>query len=97
MMNNLRFAGIGCTVIVEIIEAQDTSLCRFGYKVGDSWEVNIWENCGLCGAAYYNFYPDINMFQGKGETFYRTPVKDRVIRSCPDVRPGYRFLIRRKD
>jgi hypothetical protein len=43
-MKKLRFADIGCSVIIELIEVKDASLCRFGYKVGDSWEVNIWES-----------------------------------------------------
>jgi uncharacterized repeat protein (TIGR04076 family) len=95
-MGTLKFGDIGCPVIVELVEAKDASLCRFGYKVGDTWEVNIWESSGLCGAAYYNCYPDIAMLQAGGEVFYRTPIKDRVTRSCPDVRPGFRFIVRRK-
>ena len=42
----LRFEA-GTPVIIELIEAKDPSCCRFGYKVGDSWEVNVWENSGL--------------------------------------------------
>ena len=30
----------GFPVIIELIEAEDQSKCRFGYKVGDSWEVS---------------------------------------------------------
>jgi uncharacterized repeat protein (TIGR04076 family) len=93
----LRFSHLGCPVVVELIEAQNPSLCRFGYKVGDSWEVNIWENSDLCGMAYYNFFPDIAMFQGNGEAFYKQSEKDRLIRSCPDTRPGFRFLIKKKE
>lgn len=93
----LRFGDLGVPVVIELIEAQDPSMCRFGYKVGDSWEVNIWENSDLCGLAYYNFYPYITMFQCNGEAFYKTSEKDRVIRSCPDIRAGFRFLIKRID
>jgi len=93
----LRFGDLGCPVVIELIEAKDSSLCRFGYKVGDSWEVNIWENSDLCGMAYHNFFSDISMFQSKGEAFYKPSEKDRVIRTCPDTRPGYRFLIKKKE
>ena len=93
----LRFGDLGSRVIVELIEAKDASLCRFGYKVGDSWEVNIWESSDICGLAYHSFFPDISMLQSKGEVFYKPTEKDRLVRSCPDTRPGYRFSIRRKE
>ena len=32
----LRFGDLGCPVVVELIEAKDSSLCRFGYKVGET-------------------------------------------------------------
>jgi len=92
----LRFE-IGSPVVIELIEAKDPSCCRFGYKVGDSWEVNIWENSGLCGLAYYNFYPFISMLQGQGEIVWKDSERDRVIRTCPDLRPGFLFLIKRKE
>jgi uncharacterized repeat protein (TIGR04076 family) len=97
----LRFEA-GTPVIIELIEAKDPSCCRFGYKVGDSWEVNVWENSGLCGLAYNSFFPFITMFQTGGEAVWKRAdpskdKKDRVIRTCPDLRPGFRFLIRRKD
>ena len=88
---------IGCPVVIELIEAKDPSLCHLGYKVGDSWEVNVWENSGLCGLAYNSFFPFIAMFQGGGEAPWKPSEKDRVIRSCPDLRPGFRFLIKRKE
>ncbi len=92
----LKYGHIGCPVIIEVIDAKDPSLCRFGYKIGDTWEVNIWDNAGLCGLAYNSFFPDINMFQANGAVPYKTSEQDRVTRSCPDIRPGYRFLIRKK-
>ena len=95
----LRFQG-GYPVVVELIEAKGPPTCRFGYKVGDSWDVNVWESSGLCGLAYHAFFPFITMFQTGGEATWKTPdnkTKDRVIRSCPDLKPGYRFLIRRKE
>jgi len=92
----LRFSHLGTPVVLELIEARDPSLCRFGYKVGDTWEVNIWESSDLCGLAYHAFFADIAMFQSGGEAFYKPTEKDRLVRSCPDVRTGYRFLIRKK-
>lgn len=94
----LRFKG-GCPVIIELIEAKGPPTCRFGYKVGDSWEVNIWENSGLCGLAYHAFFPFITMFQTGGTATWKRPdnPKDRVIRSCPDLKPGFRFLIKSKE
>ena len=91
----LRFE-MGCPVVVELIEATDPSACRFGYKVGDFWDVSVWENSDLCGLAYYNFFPFISMFQGHGEAVWKDSEKDRVIRTCPDLRAGFRFLIRKK-
>lgn len=93
----LRFGDLGVPVVIELIETKDPSMCRFGYKVGDSWEVNMWESSDLCGCAYYNFYPFINMFQCGGEAFYKTENKDSVVRSCPDIRAGYSFLIKKVD
>ena len=92
----LRFGHIGNSVVIELIEARDPSLCRFGYKVGDTWEVNIWESADLCGLAYHCFFPEISMFQNNGEACYKPTDRNRVTRSCPDVRPGYRFLIKKK-
>ena len=93
----LKFQG-GYTVVIELIEAQNPSACRFGYKVGDSWEVNVWENSGLCGLAYNAFFPFITMFQTGGQALWAPSGSDRerVFRSCPDMRPGFRFLIKRK-
>jgi uncharacterized repeat protein (TIGR04076 family) len=94
----LRFEA-GWPVTIELIEAKDPSCCRFGYKVGDSWEVSVWENSGLCGLAYHSFFPFITMFQTGGKAVWKRDGKDldRVIRSCPDLRPGFRFLIKRKE
>ena len=92
----LRFGNIGCPVVIELVEAKDPSLCRFGYKVGDTWEVNVWESGDLCGLAYHAFFPDISMFHGNGEACYKPVDRDMLVRSCPDVRPGYRFAIKKK-
>jgi uncharacterized repeat protein (TIGR04076 family) len=94
----LRFEA-GWPVSIELIEAKDPSCCRFGYKVGDSWDVNVWENSGLCGMAYNAFFPFITMLQTGGEAVWKgtSSDKDRVIRTCPDLRPGFRFLIKRKE
>ena len=92
----LKFGDLGSPVVVELIEAKDPSLCRFGYKVGDSWEVNMWESSDLCGLAYHQFFPDIFMLQCAGEACYKPVDRDRVLRSCPDTRPGFRFVIKRK-
>ncbi len=93
----LRFGDLGCPVVVQVIEAKNPSLCRFGYKVGDSWEVNVWESSDLCGMAYHNFHPDIAMFQSNGEAFYKQAGKNFVTRTCPDTRPGYVFMIKKKE
>ena len=93
----LRFKA-GHPVIIELMEARDPSCCRFGYKVGDSWEVSVWESSGLCGLAYNALFPFITMLQTGGEAVWMRSGanKDRVVRSCPDLRAGFRFLIRRK-
>jgi uncharacterized repeat protein (TIGR04076 family) len=93
----LRFEG-GYPVVIELIDASDPSGCRCGYKVGDSWEVNTWENSGLCGFAYNAFFPFITMLQTGGKVTWkrRSSDRDQVIRSCPDLRPGFRFVIKRK-
>ncbi len=93
--NKLKFEE-GFPVIIELIEAEDQSKCRFGYKVGDSWEVSSWENSELCGFAYNAFFPFITMLQSGGEVVWKESERDQVIRSCPDLRPGFRFMIRRK-
>jgi len=94
----LRFQE-GYPVIIELIEDSGPPYCRFGYKVGDSWEVSVWENSGLCGLAYHSFFPFITMFQGGGKApWKKNPTEsDRVIRSCPDLKYGYRFLIKSKE
>jgi uncharacterized repeat protein (TIGR04076 family) len=94
----LRFEE-GYPVIIELIEAEEPSFCRFGYKVGDSWEVSVWENSGLCGFAYNAFFPFITTFQCGGDIIWKRSGLDQksVIRSCPDLRPGFRFLIKRRD
>ena len=68
-IKKLRFEE-GNPVEIELIEAKDTSLCRFGYKVGDSWIVNAWENSGLRGMAYSSFFPWIILYQTKGAAGY---------------------------
>jgi len=88
----------GYPVIIELIEAKDASCCRFGYKVGDSWEVSVWESAGLCGLAYNAFFPFISMLQTGGEAVWKRSGskkdrKDVVVRTCPDLRPGFRFRI----
>ena len=95
---NLRWDA-GFPVIIELIEAEDPSFCRFGYKVGDSWEVSVWESNGLCGLAYNALFPFITMFQTGGEAVWKRSgaKKDYVIRTCPDLRPGFRFRIGRKE
>ena len=87
----------GHRVVVELTEAKDPSFCRFGYKVGDSWDVNVWENSGLCGLAYNAFYPSITMLQCGGEMLWKRSDsgRDVVVRSCPDLRPGFRFVIKK--
>jgi uncharacterized repeat protein (TIGR04076 family) len=95
-VKELRFQE-GSAVTIELVEAKDASLCRFGYKVGDSWEVNIWENAGLCGLAYYNFFPFISMLQTGGEAVWKTSERDMLLRTCPDLRPGFVFRIKRKE
>jgi uncharacterized repeat protein (TIGR04076 family) len=92
----LKFGHIGTPVVIELVEAKDPSLCRFGYKVGDTWEVNIWESSDLCGLAYHQFFPEISMLQMGGEACYKPSERDMVTRSCPDIRPGYRFAIKKK-
>jgi uncharacterized repeat protein (TIGR04076 family) len=94
----LRFKG-GYSVIIELIDAEDPSCCRFGYKVGDRWEVNVWENAGLCGLAYNALFPFITMFQTGGKALWMRSGADmsKVIRTCPDLRAGFRFLIKRKE
>ena len=89
----------GFPVIIELIEAEEPSFCRFGYKVGDSWEVSVWESAGLCGLAYNALFPFITMFQTGGEAVWKRSGADKgqVIRTCPDLRPGFRFRIRRKE
>ena len=84
------------TVVIELVEAKDPSCCALGYKVGDSWEVNIRETSGLCGHAYFSFFPYITLFQGGGEASWKPSDKGEIIRSCPDLRPGFRFSIRKK-
>ena len=91
----LRFQQ-GSPVVIELMEAKDPTLCRFGYKVGDTWEVNAWETSGLCGMAYNAFYPFIVMLQTQGEAVWKPSEKDMVIRSCPDMRPGFVFRVKRK-
>jgi len=94
----LRFKG-GYPVVIELIDAEDPSCCRFGYKVGDRWEVNVWENAGLCGLAYNALFPFITMFQTGGKALWMRSGADmnKVIRTCPDLRAGFRFLIKRKE
>ena len=92
----LRFEE-GYPVEIELIEAKDASLCRFGYKVGDSWVVNAWESSGFCGMAYSSFFPWIILYQTKGEAVWKPSEKDMLIRTCPDVRPGFLFRIKRKE
>jgi uncharacterized repeat protein (TIGR04076 family) len=94
----LRFKG-GYSVIIELIDAKDPSCCRFGYKVGDSWEVNVWENAGLCGLAYNALFPFITMLQTGGKALWKRSGSDneKVIRTCPDLRAGFEFLITRKE
>jgi uncharacterized repeat protein (TIGR04076 family) len=91
----LRFKE-GSSVIIELVEAKDASFCRFGYKVGDSWEVSIWENADLCGLAYYNFFPFITMLQTRGDAVWKPSERDTLLRTCPDLRPGFVFRIKRK-
>jgi uncharacterized repeat protein (TIGR04076 family) len=91
----LRFEE-GAPVIIELVEAKDSSHCRFGYKVGDSWQVNVWESDNLCGLAYYNFFPFITMLQTQGEAVWKPSEKDTLFRTCPDLRPGFVFRIKRK-
>ena len=93
---NSKFEG-GYPVIIELIDAKNPTCCRFGYKIGDRWEVNVWENAGLCGLAYNAFFPFITMFQTGGKPLWKRSDADMdtVIRSCPDLRPGYSFLIKR--
>ncbi len=91
----LRFK-LGCPVKIELIEAANPQFCRFGYKVGDSWDVSIWESSDLCGLAYHNFFHDIAMFQSEGEAFYKPQgERDKLVRLCPDTRAGLKFLIRK--
>ena len=94
--NKLKFE-CGWPVVIKLVEATAPSFCRLGYKVGDSWVVNIWENSGLCGLAYNAFFSEITMFQTGGEAVWKRidTNKDSVTRSCPDLRPGFRFLITR--
>jgi uncharacterized repeat protein (TIGR04076 family) len=94
-MAKMRF-DIGYPVTVELVEAQEPAYCRFGYKVGDSWDVSVFESSGLCGLAYNHFFPFIMMFQTGGKAVWKATEDDSVIRSCPDVRPGFRFVIKRK-
>lgn len=94
--SKLRFR-VGSPVVVELIGAEDPSACRFGYKVGDSWEVSVWENSGLCGLAYHNFFPFISLLQSNGDVVWKRQEKDRVIRTCPDLRAGFRFLIKKRE
>jgi uncharacterized repeat protein (TIGR04076 family) len=98
--SNLRWEA-GSPVVIELIHADDAGACRFGYKVGDTWEVSVWENDGLCGLAYNAFFPFITMFQTGGRAVWKrtdpgTDSKDMVVRTCPDMRPGFRFRIKRK-
>ena len=94
----LRFEA-GSQVLIELIDAKDPSCCRFGYKVGDTWEVNVWESSGMCGLAYNAFFPFITMFQTGGKAVWRRsgPDMSKVIRTCPDLRAGFRFLIKAKE
>jgi uncharacterized repeat protein (TIGR04076 family) len=87
----------GYPVVIELIEAKDLSHCRFGYKVGDRWEVNVWESAGLCGLAYNAFFPFITMFQTGGRALWKRSGADvdQVIRTCPDLKPGFLFRIKR--
>ena len=93
----LRFKA-GYPVVIELVEAKDPSCCRFGYRVGDSWDVSVWESSGLCGFAYNAFFPFITMFQAGGEPLWKRSETemDSVIRSCPDLRAGFRFAIKTK-
>lgn len=94
-MAKMRF-DIGYPVTVELVEAQEPACCRFAYKVGDSWDVSVFESSGLCGLAYNHFFPFIMMFQTGGKAVWKPTEDDSVVRSCPDVRPGFRFIIKRK-
>jgi uncharacterized repeat protein (TIGR04076 family) len=93
----LRFEA-GNPVVIELIEAKAPSFCRFGYKVGDKWEVSCWESAEMCGLAYNAFFPFITMFQTGGKAVWKRSEDgdDRVVRTCPDLRPGFRFMIRAK-
>ena len=91
----LRFES-GYPVIIELIDAKDPSCCRFGYKVGDRWEVSVWESAGLCGLAYNALFPFITMLQTGGKAVWKRSGDDleRVIRPCPDLRAGLHFLVK---
>ncbi len=92
----LRFKS-GHPVVIELTDAKDPSCCRFGYKVGDRWEVSVWESADLCGLAYNALFPFITMFQTGGKAVWKRSGddKDSVIRPCPDSRAGFRFLLKR--
>jgi uncharacterized repeat protein (TIGR04076 family) len=90
---------LGFPVEIELIGAKDESACRFGYKVGDKWVVSVWESCGLCGLAYNAFFPFITMYQTGGLPPWKASGADagNVVRTCPDLRAGFKFKISKKD
>ena len=90
---------VGYPVVIQLVDAKDASCCRFGYKVGDRWEVSVWENSGLCGLAYNALFPFITMLQTGGKAVWKGSGDDQesVIRPCPDLRAGFRFQIKREE
>lgn len=68
------------------ITAKVTALkgtCLAGHKVGDTFELNCFDTCGLCGFFYHTIFADLQTLQFGGNTPWWEGNVVEV--GCPDL------------
>jgi uncharacterized repeat protein (TIGR04076 family) len=68
------------------IKAEVTGLkgqCNAGHKVGETFDVSIWDTAGMCGILYHAIFPTLNVVQFDGAYPWGA---DEISFNCPDGR-----------
>jgi len=90
---------VGHPVVVELIDTKDESKYRFGCKAGDSQVVSVEEVRRSVRPRLQRLFPVHHHVSDGGQAVWKRDEGDmnNVAGTCPDLRAGFRFLIRRKE
>jgi uncharacterized repeat protein (TIGR04076 family) len=84
-------AKYGLKVTAVVVEAKGH--CDAGHKVGDRFDLNIIDTCGLCGAFYHSLFPSLQTFQFGGNIPWFSG--DKMFAQCPDPKNTVTLMLER--